>query len=109
MHYLYCFTVIPIILSDITDLSDEGGDMVNFTCIAIGEPIPDISWYFNDVMINVSNDSTKYMVVSEPFNITTTASMLTLHNAIASDVGIYTCTASNALGNDTSYGKATLY
>ena len=109
MHCLFCFAVIPIILSDITDLSDEGRDMVNFTCIAIGEPTPDISWYFNDIMINAPYDSIKYMIVSEPFNITTTASMLILHNATASDVGVYTCTASNTLGNDTSHGKETLY
>ena len=109
MHCLFCFAVIPIILSDITDLSDEGRDMVNFTCIAIGEPTPDISWYFNDIMINAPYDSIKYMIVSEPFNITTTASILILHNATASDVGVYTCTASNTLGNDTSHGKETLY
>ena len=109
MHSIFCVTVNPTILSDITDLSDEGRDMANFTCQAIGEPVPDISWYFNDVMINVSDNSSKYMIVSRSLNISTITSMLTVYNATSSDVGVYTCTASNALGNDTSHGKAMIY
>ena len=105
MHSIFCVTVNPTILSDITDLSDEGRDMVNFTCQAIGKPVPYISWYFNDVMINVSDNSSKYMIVSRSLNISTITSMLTVYNATSSDVGVYSCTASNALGNDTSHGK----
>ena len=105
MRSIFCVTVNPIILSDISDLSDEGRDMVNFTCQAIGEPAPDISWYFDDVMINVSDSSSKYMIVSRSLNVTTITSMLTVYNATSSDVGVYSCTASNALGNDTSHGK----
>ena len=105
MHSIFCVTVNPIILSDITDLSDEGRDMANFTCQAIGKPVPDISWYFNDVMINVSDNSSKYMIVSRSINISTITSMLTVYNVTSSDVGVYTCTAFNALGNDTSHGK----
>ena len=75
--------------------------MVNFTCEATGEPIPDISWYFNSVMINVSS---KYMIMSESINATTVENILTIHNAMSSDIGIYSCTASNLLGNDTSHG-----
>ena len=105
---MFCITDIPIILSEITDLSDEGREMVIFTCQAVGEPIPDISWYFNDVMINVSDNSSKYMIVSR-LNITIAESTLTVNNATTSDVGIYSCTASNILGNDTSYGEALFY
>ena len=99
--YDYYIVVYPIILSEIQDLSDEGRDTVNFTCEAIGEPVPDISWYYNDVIIN---NSIKYMVMSRLLNITTTESTLTIYNAKNSDVGIYSCTASNALGNVTSHG-----
>ena len=105
---MFC-TDIPIILSEITDLSDEGREMVVFTCQAVGEPVPNISWYFNDVMINVSDDMSKYMIVSVLFNITTAMSTLTIHNATTSGVGIYSCTATNVLGNDTSHGEALFY
>ena len=101
LKYNYFIAVYPIILSEIQDLSDEGRDEVNFTCEAIGEPVPDISWYYNDIMIN---DSIKYMIMTRLLNITTTESTLTVYNAINSDVGVYSCTASNALGNVTSHG-----
>ena len=105
MHCLICVAVIPMILSEITDLSDGGKTIVNFTCTAIGEPIPDISWYFNDVRINVSDDSSKYMIESRSINVTTTENTLTVYNVTSSDVGVYTCIASNTQGNDTQHGE----
>ena len=73
-------------------------------CQAVGEPVPDISWYFNDVMINVSDNSSKYMIVSRSLNITTTENTLTVYNVTSSDVGTYTCIASNIIGNDSNSG-----
>ena len=105
MRCLICVTVIPMILSEITDLSDGGRTIGNFTCTAIGEPVPDISWYFNDVMINVSDNSSKYMIESRSLNITTTENTLTVYDVISSDVGVYTCIATNTQGNDTQLGE----
>ena len=68
----------------------------------MGEPVPNISWYFNDVMINVSDNSSKYMIESRSFNITTTENALTVYNVTLSDVGTYTCNASNIIGSVTS-------
>ena len=104
------FAVPPVILTEITDLSDIGTDKANFSCQAVGEPVPDIRWYLNDVMINVSADSSKYMIVSRSLNITTTENTLTVYNVASSDVGTYTCTASNVIGSDTSnYGMYVRY
>ena len=71
---------------------------VTFLCKAVGEPVPDISWYFNDVMINVSDNSSKYMIVSRSLNITTIENTLTVYNVTSSDVGTYTCNSSNIIG-----------
>ena len=90
-------------------MSDEGRDIVNFTCKAIGKPVPDISWYFNGVMINESDNSGKYTIVSQSINITTTEKVLTIYNATSYDVGVYTCVASNIIGNDTSHGETMSY
>ena len=70
----------------------------------MGEPVPDISWYFNDVMINVSDNSSKYMIVSRSLNITTTENTLTVYNVTSSDVGTYTCNATNGIGSITDFG-----
>ena len=72
------------------------------------EPVPDISWYFNDVMINVSDNSSKYMIVSRSLNITTTENTLTVYNVTSSDVGTYTCNASNIIVTVTSSGILTV-
>ena len=81
---------------------------VTFLCQAVGEPVPDISWYFNGVMINVSDNSSKYMIMSRSLNITTTENTLTVYNVTSSDVGTYTCNSSNFVGSVTSSGILTV-
>jgi len=100
----FFFTVFPDILSEVDDSTDEGRDIANFTCQAVGEPVPNIGWYFNGVMIDVS-DTSKYMIMSTLLNTTTTENKLTVYNVTSSDVGTYTCNATNIIGSDYSHGK----
>ena len=93
-----------MINQNITNITKNESQSVNFTCEATGEPVPDISWYFHDVMINVSDNSSKYMIVSRSLNITTTENTLTVYNVTSSDVGTYSCIASNLVGNDNDSG-----
>ena len=95
------FIVSPVIISSITDVSDNESDLAIFVCQAVGQPIPDISWYFNDAIIS---NSSKYMIVSKSLNTNTTENTLTVYNITSADVGVYTCTATNDVGNDTSNG-----
>ena len=74
----------------------------------MAEPVPDISWYFNGVMINVSDNSSKYMIVSRSLNITTTEKTLTVYNVTSSDVGTYTCNSSNIIGSVSRFGILTV-
>ena len=74
----------------------------------MGEPVPDISWYFNDAMINVSDNSSKYMIMSRLLNMTTTENTLTVYNVTSSDVGMYTCKTSNMIGSVISTGILTV-
>ena len=77
-----------------------------FTCRATGEPVPNITWYFNDIMIfNVSD--TKYNI-SASKNGTVVTSIFTIKSAQSSDVGRYTCFAENFIGNDQSSGVLTI-
>ena len=95
-------TVIPsVAIPPIDEVADQTKN-VTFLCQAVGEPVPDISWYFNDVMINVSDNSSKYMIMSRSLNITTTENTLTVYNVTSSDVGTYTCNSSNIIGSVTS-------
>jgi len=75
-------------------------------CQATGEPIPTISWYFNGVMINVS-DTSKYNIYGS-MNGTVVMSSLIIMDAQSSDVGTYTCLAENIIGIDRSSGILTV-
>ena len=105
---LKLFAVIPSIEFSINDEIRDQEENVTFLCPAVAEPVPDISWYFNYVMINDSDNSSKYMIESRSLNITTTENTLTVYNVTSSDVGTYTCNASNVIGNDASSGILTV-
>ena len=79
---------------------------ITFSCQATGEPVPFISWYFNRIIINTSNES-KYNVTNS-FNEIAVTSLLTIVNAQSSDVGTYACYTENIIGNDQSSGILTI-
>ena len=81
-------------------------DTTSFTCQATGEPVPIISWYFNDVPVDVTNTVKYYVLFSMSF--TSTLSTLRINNVQSSDVGTYTCNATNVVSSDTSSGVLTV-
>jgi len=106
--YFNVSAVIPSIENTINDEVRNQEENVTFLCRTVGEPVPNISWYFNDVMINVSDSSNKYMIVSRSLNITTIENTLTVYNVTTSDVGTYTCNSSNINGSVTDFGILTV-
>ena len=106
---LFVSVVIPSISSLVSSKVIQQSKINTLLCQAVGEPVPDISWYFNSVMINVSDDSSKYMIMSRSLNITTTENTLTVYNVTSSDVGVYTCTATNIIGSDTNNGEKYIF
>ena len=104
----YIFVVFPSIEISLNNELRNQEEDVTFLCQSVGEPVPDIIWYFNGVMINESDDSSKYMIVSRLLNITTTENTLTVYNVTSSDVGTYTCNYSNVIGSVTSSGILTV-
>ena len=100
--------VFPSIENSIDNEIRNQEENFTFSCQSVGEPVPDISWYFNGVMINVSDNSSKYMIVSRSLNITTTENTLTVYNITSSDAGTYTCNSSNIIGSVTSSGILTV-
>ena len=84
-------------------IRDESGT-ASFTCQAIGEPVPTISWYFSSTPVDKTN-TMKYII---SINTTTISSTLTIMNVQSSDVGTYTCNAINVVSTDTSSGVLTV-
>ena len=75
-----------------------------FTCQATGEPVPTISWYFNILLPN----GAKHTISETSVNTTTINSTLTIMSVESSDVGTYTCNATNVVSSDTSSGVLTV-
>ena len=74
-----------------------------FTCQAIGVPLPYIRWYFSGIIINLSNSS-KYNISSMVLNDSIIESTFTIIKTESSDVGTYTCEAVNSIGSERSSG-----
>ena len=101
------FLVASEIILQLTDLLENETNDIQFVCQAIGVPVPYIRWYFNGVMVNLS-DSSKYNSSSIYLNESVIESTLDIMNAESSDVGAYTCEAENVLGTDQSSGVLTV-
>ena len=87
------------------DQTSNEGDTVSFTCQAAGEPVPTISWYYNNTpLVN----GTEYMITEMSLNTTTISNTLTIMSVQSSDVGTYTCNATNVVSSDTSSGVLTV-
>ena len=74
-------------------------DEVTFTCQATSEPISIIHWCFNDIPVN---ESEKYEIATELLNYKSKISELTVKSVESSDVGTYTCYATNGRSVDKS-------
>ena len=97
-----------MISSEVSDQVEDEGDTVSYTCQATGEPVPTISWYFNGAPVNNDTDVNKYNIMEMEVNTTTINSTLTIINVKSSDVGTYTCNATNVISSDTSSGVLTV-
>ena len=100
--------VIPDIIPEVMDQTQNEEDTASFTCQATGEPVPTISWYFIGTSLSNNTDVNKYEVSMMEVNATTINNTLTIMNVQSSDVGTYTCNATNVVSSDTSSGVLTV-
>ena len=78
------------------DQTQNEGDTASFTCHATGEPVPTISWYFNNVIVT---RSTKYEFFDVSSMQDLISILLVIRNVQSSDVGTYTCNATNVISS----------
>ena len=99
-------SVQPEITEEVTDVLENETNSVTFNCQAVGEPVPTISWYFDGIMINVT-DTSKYSV-SNSINNTEVTSSITILNTQSSNAGMYTCEAENFISTNRTSGVLTV-
>ena len=97
LHYLYIVVVIYILPEITQPPRNTSGNLystVNLTCRAIGNPIPTILWYKNDVLIPNDNNDPSVLMFTE----------LNLN-----DRGFYHCEAKSIIrGNITSVNSSSV-
>ena len=92
---------------ELMDETQNEGGIASFTCQADGDPLPTISWYFNGAPLDESNTA-KYMITERQISTTTNTDILNIMSVQSSDVGTYTCNATNVVSSDTSSGVLTV-
>ena len=101
---LFCLVAATISLKVMDEMQNEG-DTASFTCQATGEPVPIISWYFYGTLLA---DGATHTISETLVDTTTINSTLTIMSVESSDVGTYTCNATNVVSSDTSSGVLTV-
>ena len=99
--------VTSIISSEVMDQIQNEAESALFICQATGVPVPTISWYFNGASVDVTN-TMKCTLSETSVNTTTISSTLTIMSVQSSDVGTYTCNATNVVSTDISSGVLTV-
>ena len=100
-----CIIVRPSISLEVMDETRNEGQSASFTCQSTGRPVPTISWYFNNTLLA---NGAKYATLEASVNTTTISSTLTIMSVESSDVGTYTCDATNVVSTNTSSGVLTV-
>ena len=107
-HKLYLLHLVTSTISpEVMDQTQNEGGTASFTCQATGGPVPTISWYFNGAPVDEAN-MMKYIISMMSVNTTTINSILTIMSVESSDVGTYTCNATNVVSSETSSGVLTV-
>ena len=101
-YFWYAVQAEVTAIFDVENFIENETNPVTFTCQAIGEPVPNVTWYFNGVTVNTSN-LVKYNI-SNSLHGNMVKSMFTIMNTNLSDVGTYTCHAENIFGEDQKFG-----
>ena len=101
---IFIYVAASTILFEVLDQTENEGSTTSFTCQVTGEPVPAISWFFNSVSIDSGSNVNKYNILQRLLNPTTINSTLMIMNVQSSDVGTYTCNATNVISSDNSSG-----
>ena len=93
--------VAPVVRTEVMNQRISEGDTISLTCQATGKPIPNITWYFNDIPMEKAN-AMDYVISEMSLNPITKNSTLTIFSAQTSEMGTYTCNAANLVSSKSS-------
>ena len=95
---------VPEIVIAPQSSSVTAGNTILFSCVAVGDPYPSITWIRDDGS-EIMNDSMRISVYAsqqDQGGVVFIHSILEICSVEAADAGYYTCVASNSLGSSNS-------
>ena len=99
---LYCLLGITTVHS-LNDTIVRERNTTTITCEAFGYPPPTVVWNrINEILSDRVSVSNSISVPTGYGNVTRVSVNLTITNGSREDTGVYTCSANNSIGNDSS-------
>ena len=99
---VFCIYVdAPLIYPEVMNQTINEGYTASFSCQATSKPVSTIDWYYNSIIVNNGSDIEKYMISQLSLTTTTIINTLKITSVESSDVGIYTCKATNLVSSKT--------
>ena len=86
----------------VTDNITVEGNNITITCEATGIPLPTIVWTFNGGVLMSGDNVNITAATIENGDMSAVTETLTIMNVLRNLTGMYTCSARNSVGNDTS-------
>ena len=100
---LYCTITDVATVSPLNDTVIREGNTTTITCEAFGYPPPTVVWNkINGILSDRVSVSDSVSVPTGYGNVTRVNVNLTITNASREDTGVYTCSANNSIGSDSS-------
>ena len=91
------------IVTMFSNLTTQEGNSNTITCKAFGYPPPTVIWNRdNGILSDRVSVSESVSVPTGYGNVTRVSVNLTITNASREDTGVYTCSANNSIGSDSS-------
>ena len=102
--YLICICYAGTASADpFNDTIVREGNTTTITCEAFGYPPPTVVWNrINGILSDRVSVSDSVSVPTGYGNVTRVSVNLTITNASREDTGVYTCSANNSIGSDSS-------
>ena len=96
-------------VSPLNDTIIRAGNTNTITCEAFGYPPPTVVWNrINGILSDRVSVSDSVSVPTGYGNVTRVSVNLTITNASREDTGVYTCSANNSIGSDSSNVSVTV-
>lgn len=98
--------VAPSLLTVFPDHTGHSAESVSFKCISSGNPLPQVTWYLDDVVVTQSSRISAGDYVSELGHV---VSFLNISETRVEDSGEYKCHVSNDVGSVSHEGRLNIY